>query len=138
MDVEALQRDLSSFSSPLFSSISIENKHINFITNTAPSPRQHAPNATPILQKRTLRLELTKPSRGDTEAFDLYRRYEENTFHKSSTPKGFFSFLGDSTLHAVEDMGTFWLKWYIDEKLVAVSVLDILPHTVVRVGKGSE
>lgn len=138
MDVEALQRDLSSFSSPLFSSISIENKHINFITNTAPSPRQHAATATPVLQKRTLRLELTNPSRRDTEAFDLYRRYEENTFHKSSTPKGFFSFLGDSTLHAVEDMGTFWLKWYIDEKLVAVSVLDILPHTVVRVGEGSE
>lgn len=129
---------MSACSSPLFSSVSIENKHINFITDNIPAPHQHAPTTNVTYQKRTCRFELKRPNREDKEAYELYSRFEENTFHHSTTPESFFSFLGDSTLHAEENMGTFWLKWYIDDKLIAVSVLDILPSTVVGFYKESD
>lgn len=132
MNEERLQADLSSSAVHHYQRIAIENRHINCYTGDHVRPPEVMSQETPVHKKRTLTLTLSPPDDSD-EVFRLYERYQTALFNEDSTKEGFFEFLGPSSLEQSEDMGTFWWKWYIDDILVAVSVLDILPSSVVRV-----
>ena len=68
----------------------------------------------------------------DDGVFALYTEFQREAFQDTDcTREGFMSFLGESSMAQSSSMGTFWWKWYVDEELVAVSVLDILPTCVV-------
>lgn len=68
----------------------------------------------------------------DDGVFELYAEFQRDAFQDTDcTREGFMSFLGESSMEQSRSLGTFWWKWYVDEELVAVSVLDILPTCVV-------
>eukprot|EP00871_Galdieria_phlegrea_P005601 jgi/Galph1/6041/GphlegSOOS_G4677.1 len=77
----------------------------------------------------------------DKEAFQVFQRYQEAIHHEDpceNTLDSYHRFLVDTPLIPVEPeehhetpscgFGTFHMKYYIDDKLIAVGVLDILPH----------
>lgn len=132
MNEERLQADLSSSAVHHYHHIAIENRHINCYTGDHVRTPEVVALEAPVHKKKTLTLTLSPPDDSD-EVFHLYERYQMALFNEDSTKEGFFEFLGPSSLEQSEDMGTFWWKWYIDDILVAVSVLDILPSSVVRV-----
>ena len=70
----------------------------------------------------------------DEEVFNLYALYQKEIFHENPTMESFMDFLGDGFLTQDDDhkLGTYWLKWYIDGELVAVSVLDMYPSILVH------
>jgi arginine-tRNA-protein transferase len=77
-----------------------------------------------------------EPAAFTMETFDLYKKYQIE-IHNDKTddinPEGYTRFLIDSPL--INDpensqFGTFHLKYYVDDKLIAVSYLDILPECV--------
>eukprot|EP00002_Diphylleia_rotans_P001276 TRINITY_DN10711_c0_g1_i3.p1 TRINITY_DN10711_c0_g1~~TRINITY_DN10711_c0_g1_i3.p1 ORF type:complete len:418 (+),score=70.67 TRINITY_DN10711_c0_g1_i3:50-1303(+) len=72
------------------------------------------------------------------EKFQLYNKYQ-TTVHKDppgkNSPSSFRSFLIDTCLKPSQtdsglDLGTFHLEYRIDGKLIAVSVLDVVPTTL--------
>ncbi|UMM11932.1 hypothetical protein L5515_000962 [Caenorhabditis briggsae] len=69
------------------------------------------------------------------ESFDLYKRYQ-TTIHKDHHCRfaGFRKFLCDSPLSIEKrdgvELGSFHMWFLLDEKIIAVSVLDVLPQCV--------
>ena len=115
-----------------FASISIDNNYINFHTGIVPPPKAKS-SPPPTLKPHSLRLELS-PALLEEEAFELYKKYQINTYGgdpSSFSENAFMAFLGQSNMRQEEKLGTFWWKWYLDDKLIAFSVLDILPHAIV-------
>ena len=84
-------------------------------------------------KKHTFRQELTPAQREyDDGVFALYEEFQREAFQDTDcTLDGFMSFLGESSMEQTSSLGTFWWKWYVDDELIAVSVLDILPRCVV-------
>ena len=74
------------------------------------------------------------------DTFDLYCKYQRLVHHDEEdhlTEKGFNRFLVETPLRYIEanlvfapGYGTFHQKYYLDNKLVAVAVIDILPNCV--------
>ena len=115
-----------------FSSISIDNNYINFHTGIVPPSKVKTPQP-PTVKPHAFRLELSPPL-FEEEAFELYKKYQINTYGddpSSFKENGFMDFLGQSNMRQEEKLGTFWWKWYLDNKLIAFSVIDILPHVIV-------
>lgn len=84
-------------------------------------------------RKHSFRQELT-PAQPDYDdgVFELYEEFQRDAFQDTDcTREGFMSFLGESSMEQSSSLGTFWWKWYVDDELIAVSVLDILPTCVV-------
>ena len=121
---------------PEIVSVEITNKYINIHTNISypvQPPQARLPQAPQeSLSKREFRLSLEKCWE-DKEVLNLYNKFEKKVFGITHTMNELLDFLGDGFLEQDDDnhLGTFWLKWYIDEKLVAVSVLDIYPSVLV-------
>ncbi|PIC50588.1 hypothetical protein B9Z55_001431 [Caenorhabditis nigoni] len=69
------------------------------------------------------------------ESFDLYKKYQ-TTIHKDHHCRfaGFRKFLCDSPLSLEKrdgvELGSFHMWFLLDEKIIAVSVLDVLPQCV--------
>ncbi|KAL7749519.1 Arginyl-tRNA--protein transferase 1 [Sorochytrium milnesiophthora] len=65
--------------------------------------------------------------------FELYKKYQV-VVHKDKpsevTEKGFKRFLCESPLIAESGMGSFHMNYYLDDHLIAIAVLDILPQCV--------
>ncbi|KAG0066537.1 Arginyl-tRNA--protein transferase 1 [Linnemannia elongata] len=91
--------------------------------------------------KHRLRIKL-EPSSFTEEKFALYTKYQMEVHHEPRSkckPTGFTNFLVDSPLTATKSddwteedpgYGSFHQCYYLDEKLIAVSVIDILPSCV--------
>jgi len=85
-----------------------------------------------------IKLELPKL---EDESFLLFQRYQQavhNESPKENSKESFSRFLVDTPLIFVEPkgdrttpscgFGTFHMKYYLDERLIAVGVVDVLPH----------
>ncbi|KAK3842281.1 MAG: arginine-tRNA-protein transferase [Linnemannia gamsii] len=91
--------------------------------------------------KHRLRIKL-EPSSFTEEKHALYTKYQMDVHHEPRSkcqPKNFTNFLVDSPLTATKQdtwteedpgYGSFHQCYYLDEKLIAVSVIDILPSCV--------
>ena len=70
----------------------------------------------------------------ENESFDLYQKYQQaihgDSPEKVSKKSSYTSFLVDSPLKPTSIYGTFHQKYYIDSKLIAFAVLDILPNCI--------
>lgn len=114
--------------------VRIENDFINFYTSIPSITHiQSKPTKSPrTLKPHKFELLLTEPE-SDESIFSLYQLYEKETFHHDTTMKDFMGFLGGGFIMDEEEghTGTVWLKWVIDDKCVAVSVLDVYPHVLV-------
>nr|OQO28901.1 hypothetical protein B0A51_03228 [Rachicladosporium sp. CCFEE 5018] len=72
------------------------------------------------------------------EKFDLFSDYQQNVHHESpteTTKSGFRRFLCESTLQRRTDpngkrLGSYHHCYRLDGRLIAMSVLDLLPHAV--------
>ena len=84
------------------------------------------------IQQTKLRIEVVRPSE-DEEVFALYCKFQSIILHDDDKEmESFMNFLGIDFLDEPgENEGLFWIKWYFDNKLFAVSVLDIYPTVVV-------
>lgn len=84
------------------------------------------------IQQTKLRIEIVRPSE-DEEVFALFCKFQSIILHDDDNDMdSFMSFLGIDFLNEPgENEGLFWIKWYFDKKLFAVSVLDIYPTVVV-------
>ncbi|KAI8344486.1 arginine-tRNA-protein transferase [Chlamydoabsidia padenii] len=78
-----------------------------------------------------------EPSSYTEEKFNLYRKYQQEIHHDEPsevTEKGFRRFLVDSPLDQETGdkvkYGSYHQKYILDGTLIAVAVLDILPHCV--------
>ncbi len=74
-----------------------------------------------------------EPATVDTEAFRLYQDYQVNRHGDSLdelTIERYKRFLVDSPIVQTGPYGTFHHKWYWNDELIAVGVLDILEHCV--------
>lgn len=129
-------------------SMTIDNHFLNFHTN-APISRQTRPTAkqstssmsssssssSQSLKPRSLRMELVPALMENVEGiYEIYQEFERDQFNQNNTSfDDFYSFLGGGEMELDKErkLGTFWWKWYIDDELVAVSVLDILPNIIV-------
>jgi arginine-tRNA-protein transferase len=78
------------------------------------------------------------PSTFIDEEYELYRKYQMSV-HKESpekvTPQSYSSFLVETPLLYEKndrgfEYGTFHMQYRLDGKLIAVSVVDIMPHSV--------
>ncbi|KAF9147361.1 Arginyl-tRNA--protein transferase 1 [Linnemannia schmuckeri] len=99
----------------------------------------HSPDITSWKHRLRIKLE---PSSFTEEKHALYTKYQMEIHHEPRSkcqPKSFTNFLIDSPLTASkpddwteEDpgYGSFHQCYYLDEKLIAVSVIDILPSCV--------
>lgn len=79
-----------------------------------------------------LRLSL-EPAAFDEEAYELYQRYQVHRHGddpQDLSPSRYEGFLVLSPIAQEGHLGSFHHKWYLDNKLIAVGVLDILPHSV--------
>ncbi|XP_026474942.1 arginyl-tRNA--protein transferase 1 [Ctenocephalides felis] len=67
------------------------------------------------------------------ESFIIYHKYQ-TVIHKEPSDecdfKSFEDFLCDSPLESLGDFGSFHQQYYLDGKLIAVGVIDILPSCV--------
>ncbi|EME32511.1 arginine-tRNA-protein transferase [Galdieria sulphuraria] len=92
------------------------------------------------LTKKRLRIVMELPKLED-ESFLLFQRYQQAIHHESpeeSNKESFSRFLVESPLIFVEPnndsttpscgFGTFHMKYYLDERLLAIGVVDVLPH----------
>jgi arginine-tRNA-protein transferase len=69
----------------------------------------------------------------DQEMFELYKSYQmaiHSDQEADLTKEKFVDFLVDSPLGTKGPYGTYHQKYYLDDKLIAVGVLDILPKCV--------
>ena len=77
------------------------------------------------------------PAGKDSEVWALYNRYQKSTFGSDAvSEEEFLGFLGASNMRQSSEEGTFWWKWFVDDRLIAVSVLDVLPETIVASREG--
>ncbi|KAG5343041.1 hypothetical protein C0989_000031 [Termitomyces sp. Mn162] len=92
---------------------------------------------------QSVRAETTiEPSSFTEEKYALFRKYQMNIHNDSSTPSGFERFLVESPLlepiiyapgapsHLPRSYGSYHQLYRLDGKLIAVGVIDILPHCV--------
>lgn len=115
--------------------VKIEDDFINFYTSIPSSTHTHSKptQSQQPLKPHKFELVLTEPT-SDESIFSLYQLYQREVFHQEITSmESFLDFLGNGFLADEEegDTGTVWLKWLIDDKCVAVSVLDVYPHVLV-------
>lgn len=106
--------------------------HLNPINSSMELDKNHKDNLSHTFTIVTVPAELTQ------ERFELYKKYQVE-IHKDSedeiTQFGFKNFLVDSPLNQKQDIhnnksityGTFHQLYRIDDELVAVGVVDILP-----------
>lgn len=87
--------------------------------------------------KQRLKITICK-SHFEQPTFELYKKYQIN-IHKDKPEKvkedGYKRFLVDSPLYYVKNgspyaYGSYHQKYYLDDKLIAVGVIDILPRCV--------
>lgn len=77
-----------------------------------------------------------EPSSFTKEKYELYRKYQQEIHHDEPSEvsaEGFRRFLVDSPLDQVDgkvNYGSYHQKYILDGTLIAVAVLDILPHCV--------
>ncbi|ORZ15853.1 arginine-tRNA-protein transferase [Absidia repens] len=78
-----------------------------------------------------------EPSSFTKEKYEIYRKYQQEIHHDPPhkiTAEGFKRFLVDSPLdqesHGDVEYGSYHQKYILDGTLVAVAILDILPHCV--------
>jgi len=131
-------------------SISLEdNGYIN-LTTTSPAathPKQKskpeskkASSSTETKSQKTLTTVLLS-SDFRQEEFELYKKYQKNIHKEDSTERGYKGFLCESTLidldlkhpnakKPLKGYGSFHLQYRLDNKLIAVSVLDIVPSGI--------
>ncbi|KAJ4465114.1 arginine-tRNA-protein transferase [Lentinula aciculospora] len=90
------------------------------------------------------RFEMTlEPSSYSDEKFELFRKYQTEIHHDSASPKGFRNFLVVTPLHQEpipysvppsRDLPTHYGSYHwcyrLDGKIIAISVIDILPECV--------
>ena len=141
--LQLLQSSLTPLQREGITSVTIDNHFINYHTNIPVSPRVSKPTSTPISststsftpKPRSFRMEMVPATEEHAEdVFELYKEFERDQFNEEDNSfDGFFRFLGGDGLEIDEEnkLGTFWWKWYVDEELIAVSVLDILPDIIV-------
>jgi len=97
---------------------------------------KYAENYKPFGKKR-LKITICK-SRFEKPTFDLYKKYQVNIHNdkpEEVKEQGFKRFLVDTPLIYVINKspysyGSYHQKYYIDDKLVAVGVIDILPKCI--------
>jgi arginine-tRNA-protein transferase len=73
------------------------------------------------------------PSAYTDDTFELYQKYQVNVHHDSLnelTASKFTQFLVDSPIRSIGPYGSFHQKYYIDDKLIALAVLDVLPSCI--------
>jgi len=96
----------------------------------------YAKNYKPFGKQR-LKITICK-SKLEKPSFELYKKYQIN-IHKDKPEKikedGYKRFLIDSPLYYVKNnspyaYGSYHQKYYLDDKLIAVGVIDILPKCV--------
>lgn len=93
--------------------------------------------------KHKLRIELVSVDSSEMdktidESFEVYSLYEAGVHKKlNSKMKDFKNFLVDSPIHLIKNedgppcgYGSFHQRYYLDDKLIAVGVIDILPECV--------
>ncbi|ORZ12027.1 arginine-tRNA-protein transferase [Lobosporangium transversale] len=85
---------------------------------------------------------ILEPSSFTEEKYALYAKYQKEVHHESKSrclPKGFTNFLVSTPLTPSKEsnwteedpgFGSFHQCYYLDDKLIAVSVIDILPECV--------
>ena len=89
------------------------------------------------LKPHTFRMELIPATSAPSqEMFNLYKEFQRDEFNEKDDELDYDSFslfLGASNMEQDSEhkLGTFWWNWFIDEELIACSVLDILPSTIV-------
>lgn len=89
------------------------------------------------LKARSFRMELIPATEEPSEEmYSLYKEFQRDEFNESDDEmsyEGFAQFLGESSMEQnnEEKLGTFWWNWYVDNELIACSILDILPTTIV-------
>ncbi|KAJ3855646.1 arginine-tRNA-protein transferase [Lentinula lateritia] len=90
------------------------------------------------------RFEMTlEPSSYTNEKYELFKKYQTEIHHDSTSPKGFRNFLVATPLHQepiqfssppTSDLPTHYGSYHwcyrLDGKLIAISVIDILPECV--------
>jgi arginine-tRNA-protein transferase len=87
----------------------------------------------PMKHKLTVKMERASFSR---DTYSLYKKYQmaiHNDKEEELTEKKFVNFLVDSPLEmdpSQPHFGSFHQKYFIDEQLIAVAVLDVLPNCV--------
>ena len=90
------------------------------------------------LKPHSFRTEMVPATKNPSqEMFNLYKEFQKDEFNENEDEmeyNSFSFFLGESRMEQDNDnkLGTFWWNWYIDDELIACSVLDILPSTIVR------
>ena len=150
-DLQAiLSQHLSSLQQLEITSVTIDNHYLNFHTNvsvlrqtrsmtkqsTFVMSTETSSSQSSSLKPRSLRMELVPALMEHVEGiYEIYEEFERDQFNMDdSSFDNFFSFLGSGEMEQDNErkLGTFWWKWYIDDELVAVSVLDILPNIIVR------
>ncbi|ORX48962.1 hypothetical protein BCR36DRAFT_584079 [Piromyces finnis] len=87
--------------------------------------------------KQRLKISICK-SKFEPQTFELYKKYQTNV-HKDKPEEvkeqGYKRFLVDSPLQYIKNkspyaFGSYHQKYYLDDKLIAVGVIDILPKCV--------
>eukprot|EP01125_Pyxidicula_operculata_P005088 TRINITY_DN1862_c0_g1_i5.p1 TRINITY_DN1862_c0_g1~~TRINITY_DN1862_c0_g1_i5.p1 ORF type:complete len:716 (+),score=128.17 TRINITY_DN1862_c0_g1_i5:11-2158(+) len=100
-------------------------------------------------RKNTFRTEFIKPTEYTPRVFEIFKKFQVNVHHEPAfevTEPSFTSFLIDTPLKyepipddllgpdsVVKEYGSYLLLYILNDEIVAVSVLDILPHSVFSV-----
>ena len=141
--LQLLQSSITHLQSEEITSVTIDNHFINYHTNIPAVPKSDKPSSTPTPstssssapKPRSFRMELVPATKENgADVFELYQEFERDQFAREENSfDHFFNFLGGNglVLDMKNKLGIFWWKWYIDDELIAVSVLDILPDVIV-------
>eukprot|EP00172_Hildenbrandia_rubra_P000585 Plantae.Rhodophyta-Hildenbrandia_rubra.ctg1313.p1 GENE.Plantae.Rhodophyta-Hildenbrandia_rubra.ctg1313~~Plantae.Rhodophyta-Hildenbrandia_rubra.ctg1313.p1 ORF type:complete len:581 (+),score=53.37 Plantae.Rhodophyta-Hildenbrandia_rubra.ctg1313:434-2176(+) len=93
------------------------------------SLRNKNPHTIPLPRGRNLNITLVRPV-FQRDAFNLYQRYQQvihSSPPKDNPERSYQRFLVDSPLVKHGHYGSFHMRYAIDDKLIAVGVVDIVP-----------